>query len=613
MANIVRLKSSQTGSATPTVGSGFTIGEIAVNTNDGKLFVAQKTAGSVGDNSTAAKWVGAPILDEDAMASDSATSLATQQSIKKYVDDSIVASESGLDWKDSVRVVATSDITLGGTPTIDGITVEAGDRVLAQNQDDDEDNGIYSVNASLGWPRATDADADAEFTGGLAVFVEEGTNYGDSAWVCTNNGTVDVGSDDIAFTQFTGLGRISAGDGLTKTGNTLNVVGSTGITANADNLTTNDGEIVHDNLSGFVANEHIDWTANGAGTIHSSNYTDTNTTYSAATSSALGLMKLEDDTEQSVAANSVTTVSGRTYGVQFNASDQAVVNVPWANTTYTSSDFTHDNLSGVDASEHIDWTADQGATNIHSGNYTDTNTTYSAATSSALGLVKLEDDTEQSVAANAVSATAGRTYGVQLNSSDQAVVNVPWSDSNQNTSWSLTDGTSSALIVHGKVVKFTGSGVSGISGAGTSGDPYLFTFTDTANTDTIDMGDGFVIEDDGGTEVTITENKEMKIIGEGGLTTAWSDTSTGSDADPYDLTLTIGTLNQNTTGTAAGLSSTLAVGSGGTGVTSFTDNGILYGDGSNALDVTAAGTDGYFLYSNSGTPSWTNVFDGGTF
>ncbi len=44
-------------------------------------------------------------------------------------------------------------------------------------------------------------------------------------------------------------------------------------------------------------------------------------------------------------------------------------------TTYTSSDFNHDSLTGFVANEHIDWTTDQGATNIHSGNYT--NTTYS--------------------------------------------------------------------------------------------------------------------------------------------------------------------------------------------------------------------------------------------
>jgi hypothetical protein len=49
------------------------------------------------------------------------------------------------------------------------------------------------------------------------------------------------------------------------------------------------------------------------------------------------------------------------------------------NTTYTSSDFTHNDLSGVTANEHIDWTTDQGATNIHSGNYTDTNTTYTSS------------------------------------------------------------------------------------------------------------------------------------------------------------------------------------------------------------------------------------------
>ena len=67
----------------------------------------------------------------------------------------------------------------------------------------------------------------------------------------------------------------------------------------------------------------------------------------------------------------------------------------------------------------------------------------STATSSATGLIKIEDDTDQSVAANAVSTTAGRTYGVQLNSSDQAVVNVPWADT--NTTYSVTDGELSEI------------------------------------------------------------------------------------------------------------------------------------------------------------------------
>jgi len=52
------------------------------------------------------------------------------------------------------------------------------------------------------------------------------------------------------------------------------------------------------------------------------------------------------------------------------------------------------------------------------------------------------------------------------------------------------------------------------------------------------MGDGFYLEDDDGTEVQITESKEVKIIGSG-VTTNWTDTDNGTDGDPYDLTITV--------------------------------------------------------------------------
>jgi len=57
----------------------------------------------------------------------------------------------------------------------------------------------------------------------------------------------------------------------------------------------------------------------------------------------------------------------------------------------------------------------------------------------------------------------------------------------------------------------------------------------------------------------------------------------------------------------------LTVPFGGTGVATFTSNGILYGNGAGVIQVTAAGADTYFLKSNSGTPEWSNVIDGGTF
>ena len=63
--------------------------------------------------------------------------------------------------------------------------------------------------------------------------------------------------------------------------------------------------------------------------------------------------------------------------------------------------------------------------------------------------------------------------------------------------------------------------------------------TFTSNTDTVDMGDGFVLEDGDGTEVTITENKEIKFVEGGGIDINWTDTDNGTDGDPYDLTFTI--------------------------------------------------------------------------
>jgi broad specificity polyphosphatase/5'/3'-nucleotidase SurE len=68
--------------------------------------------------------------------------------------------------------------------------------------------------------------------------------------------------------------------------------------------------------------------------------------------------------------------------------------------------------------------------------------TEGTATSSALGSIKLFSDTEQSVAATSVSATAARTYGVQLNSDSRAVVNVPWT----NTTYGIATDTTPGLI-----------------------------------------------------------------------------------------------------------------------------------------------------------------------
>ena len=165
-----------------------------------------------------------------------ANSLATKQ----YVD----AIKTGLDVKDSVRVATTANITistaLNSGDQIDGVTLADGDRVLVKNQSTASQNGIYVVGSSPA--RSTDMDDDVEVTGGTFVFVEEGTANADNGYVISTDGTITVGSTAFTWTQFSGAGQITAGNGLVKgtgaSANTINAVGTADkITVSADNIT----------------------------------------------------------------------------------------------------------------------------------------------------------------------------------------------------------------------------------------------------------------------------------------------------------------------------------------------------------------------------------------
>lgn len=151
---------------------------------------------------------------------------------KAYVD----ATATGLDVKASCRVAtAVTNIVLatGGLLTVDGVQTVAGDRVLVKDQSTASQNGIYVVAAGA-WSRSTDADTSAEVTAGMFTFVSEGTANADSGWVLSTNDAITLGSTSLSFVQFSGAGQVVAGDGLTKSGNTLNVV-----TANAARIVVN--------------------------------------------------------------------------------------------------------------------------------------------------------------------------------------------------------------------------------------------------------------------------------------------------------------------------------------------------------------------------------------
>jgi hypothetical protein len=158
---------------------------------------------------------------------------------KGYVD----AARQGLDVKQSVRVASTANVAIStgleAGDVIDGVTLVAGDRVLLKNQTTASENGIYVAVASGAASRSSDANGTAdtgELKPGTFAFVEEGTVNFDSGFVISTNGTITVGSTSIAWTQFSGAGSFDAGDGLSKSGTTVNVnvtANRTAITADA--------------------------------------------------------------------------------------------------------------------------------------------------------------------------------------------------------------------------------------------------------------------------------------------------------------------------------------------------------------------------------------------
>ena len=171
---------------------------------------------------------------------------------KGYVD----AARQGLDVKQSVRVATVGAINISADleagDLIDGVTLVAGDRVLVKNQSTAIENGIYVAVSSGAASRSSDANGTAdtgELLPGTFTFVEEGTVNSDKGFVVSTNGTITIDVTQIAWTQFSGAGSFEAGDGLSQTGNTINV----NVVANRTEIT---GDAV-DIASTYVGQESI--------------------------------------------------------------------------------------------------------------------------------------------------------------------------------------------------------------------------------------------------------------------------------------------------------------------------------------------------------------------
>jgi len=137
---------------------------------------------------------------------------------KAYVDGLI----NGTDWKQSVRVGTTANITLSGTQTVDGVALNVGDRVLVKNQTTASQNGIYVVSAS-GWTRSSDAATSPQVTSGMATLIEEGATLDNTQWVLSTPNPITLNTTNLTFVQIGAATTYVGGTGIIVAGTTVSI------------------------------------------------------------------------------------------------------------------------------------------------------------------------------------------------------------------------------------------------------------------------------------------------------------------------------------------------------------------------------------------------------
>ena len=120
-----------------------------------------------------------------------------------FINGSFSEGGSQASYKGSVRATAISDIDLDsvGLSTIDGVELQAGNRVLVVGQLDQTENGIYVASAKP-WLRADDVDSPRNITAGMLVYCAEGQEQSGKLWVLSTIGRIIPGQTNLLFQEY---------------------------------------------------------------------------------------------------------------------------------------------------------------------------------------------------------------------------------------------------------------------------------------------------------------------------------------------------------------------------------------------------------------------------
>ena len=570
---------------------------------------------------------------------------------------------------DITSVVAGDGLTGGGTSSDVTLNVNVDDSTIETNSDAlrIKDSGVtYAkmqnvTNARMLGNNSGGAAAPSEMTQANVLSflgVEAGATADQTKSDIDGLAITTVGTIDTGTWEGTTIAINQGGTGATNSNAWLN----SRITTNADGSLNYDATgataVNHDSLTGFVSNEHIDWTGASAGTIHATNYT--NTTYSVGDGGLTTNDFTNDDHTKlnGIAAGAEVNVQAD-WNEASSGSDAFIANKPTIPSNYVTND-ADDTMAGtltIDKDSTATTTSstygldiDFGHTGItasgqtiynvgsrisladftvtHVGNHNnygiETNIrSNNSGTSNNYGLIntiqgadynygvknEISDGTNAFGTFQIVQG-ATNNYGIWQSVANGGIDYMQVSSADMGDYFSMTTTTHGAttlatvdddataghltLDVDGDITLDAASGniyVKDDGGNYTPGSDYEIAtkkyvddndantmgsgFTVSATTDsnatTITQGDDlmfaagtgitcettadgtvtitntvtntnqlttFVMEDGDGTEVTMGHNKEMKFVEGTGIDIDWTNTSNGSDADPYDLTVT---------------------------------------------------------------------------
>jgi hypothetical protein len=434
--------------------------------------------------------------------------------------------------------------------TIDGVLMSVNDRVLIYNQTNQTQNGVYTVtvvgNGSTNWvlTRATDADTYAPFSPnslgqGDAFFVQAGNTGAGETYICNTVGTIIFGTTNITFVQISSAQIYSAGPGLTLTGTQFSLtspvasnLGGTGQTSYTagDTLYYSTGTALSKLAIG--ASTYI-MTSSGSAPQWSN---PSGITVGAATSAT---------TATNLAGGAANQIA---YQSSAGATTFAVA--PTSSNTYlywTGSAFAWGALSGAGTVTSVDVSGGTTGLTTSGGPITSSGTITLAGT-----LAVANGGTGQTSYTDG-QLLIGNTTGNTLAKSTLTA----------GTGISITNGSGSITIASSvtPVTSVTGTSPVASTGGTTPAISLSSDYGDTQNPYGSKTANFFLAAPNG---------------------------TAGAPTFRAVVAADIPTLNQNTTGTAANVTGTVAVANGGTGLTSGTSGGVLYYSASGTLASSAA-------------------------